>query len=296
MRLALPFLLLAAPACAEMLRPPLDCDLGRTCFVQQYPDADPGPGVADFTGGPLSYDGHDGTDFRVADLEALDDAPPVIAPADGTVLRARDDVPGGAFPEGQDCGNGLVIDHGEGVTTQLCHLAPGLMVAPGDVVVAGQPLGRIGMTGATEFPHVEIVVRRDGEVVDPYIAGLWTEPPAYQPGGLLSVGFAPEVPDYADVQAGTADADRLAPTDALVIWALLFGGREGDVMEFAIDGPDGRMFDHSETLTRTQAQVYRAAGRRAPPEGWPAGGYAGTIHLIRDGTRIDAREVTIQVR
>ena len=289
--------LLAAPAAAQpLLSLPLDCDLGRTCDIQQYPDADPGPGAADFAGGPLSYDGHRGTDLRVADLAALDAAPPVLAPAEGTVLRVRDDVPDGAFPEGQDCGNGVVIDHGGGLETQLCHLAAGsVAVAPGDAVARGQPVARIGMTGRTAFPHVHVTVRRDGAVVDPFVEGLWADPPAYAPGGVLAAGFAAAVPDYDAVKAGTAAAAALAPGDAMVLWGHAFGPRAGDALALTIRRGDETVFDHVAPFERTQAQAFRAAGRRAPEGGWPPGLYEGEARLIRDGAALDAETVTIRV-
>ena len=43
----------------------VDCDMGRVCVVQNYVDMDPGPEARDQTGGPLTYDGQKGVDFRV---------------------------------------------------------------------------------------------------------------------------------------------------------------------------------------------------------------------------------------
>ncbi|UWQ22484.1 M23 family metallopeptidase [Jannaschia sp. W003] len=292
-------LLAAVPAAAQgPLSLPLDCVLGETCFIQQLPDADPGPGAVDGFGGTLTYDGHTGTDLRVADLAALAGAPPVTAPADGTVLRVRGDVPEGTHPEGQDCGNGLVIDHGAGLETQLCHLAPGsIPVRAGERVARGQPVGRIGRTGRTEFPHVHLTVRRGGAVVDPFAEGLWAEPVPVAPGGLLSAGFADGVPDYDAVKAGTAAADALARTAPMVLWAQMFGTRAGDALRLRIEGPDGgEVFARDVALDRTQAQGFRAAGRRAPAGGWPRGDYRGTATLLRDGEGLAARTVTIPVR
>ena len=63
--LALPF---ASPVLAEgfLISPPLDCDLGTDCFIQQYVDSDPSSDAMDFTCAALSYDGHKGTDFPLA--------------------------------------------------------------------------------------------------------------------------------------------------------------------------------------------------------------------------------------
>ena len=294
---------LALPATAQpVLRLPLDCTPGEDCFLQHYVDRDPGPGAVDWTGGSLTYDGHKGTDLRLADLSAMRAGVPVLAPAAGIVTAVRGDMADvemedRAALDGRDCGNGLVLDHGDGWETQLCHLALGsVSVAPGQSVAAGEPVGEVGLSGATQFPHVHLSVRHDGMVVDPFVDGLWQEAPAYEPGGLMAAGFAAGVPDYQEVKAGTAAAEAL-PSDspALVIWAFAFGSRQGDVVRLTFDGPDGaEAFTTDIVLERGQAQLFRAAGRRARPGGWTAGTYAGRAVLLRDGAEID--RIATQVR
>lgn len=286
-----------AVADSPRLSPPLVCDPAEICVIQQYPDADPGPGARDFSGGPLSYDGHQGTDFRVADYADLTDAPPVLAPAPGRVLRLRNDVPDGTFSEGQDCGNGLVLDHGDGLTTQLCHLAQGsIKVRPGEQVQRGQPVGRIGTTGRTEFPHVHLTVRKNNSVVDPFVEDLWRDPLPYSEGGFLSAGFSDKVPDYLDVKAGTEDRNTLQRSNPLVLWGYFFGGRAGDTVIFEISGPSGVVFSHETQIDRTQAQAFRAAGRRPPDGVWPVGVYIGSLRLIRDGAELDRIEADVSLR
>ena len=48
---------------------PLECTMGGDCFVQNYVDHDPGPGFKDFHCGTMTYDGHDGTDFRIPSIK-----------------------------------------------------------------------------------------------------------------------------------------------------------------------------------------------------------------------------------
>lgn len=260
----------------------------------------------------LSYDGHQGTDIRVPDMEALARGVPILAAAPGTVRGTRNSLPdtgADGFPEGQDCGNGVVIDHGDGWQTQYCHMAQGTVsVTQGDVVEAGQPIGTMGFSGNTAFPHLHITVRRNDDVIDPFAPmgadpcgpaarTLWAEDVPLAQGGILSIGFAPGVPTYADIQAGSADADTLPATgDALVIWGFFHGGRAGDVVTATITGPDGAPY-HSQdiTLERTQAQLFRATGRRIRTA-LPAGDYTGTISLIRDGITLDTATATIPLR
>ncbi len=99
-----------------ILEVPVDCGLGALCVVQNYVDQDPGPGAADHTCGPLSYDGHRGVDFRVAGVAEMSAGVPVLAAASGLVIVARDGRPDGPAQPSKtgtpDSGNAVVIDHG----------------------------------------------------------------------------------------------------------------------------------------------------------------------------------------
>lgn len=300
----------SAAAADPALTFPVACDLGATCFLQQTIDRDPGPGWRDFTCGAASYDGHTGTDIRLADLEAMAAGVAVVAALPGIVRAVRDGLPdtgSDGAPEGQGCGNGVAITHADGWETQYCHLMQGsVAVRPGAQVAAGAQLGRIGYSGNTEFPHLEFILRRDGAIVDPFdpsdlatcgtgAPALWAEPVAARLSGLLSIGFADGVPDFDAIKAGTADAAAL-PTDApaLVLWAFLHGAAPGDTVTLRITGPDGGVVhDDTVALDRAQAQLFRAAGRRGPAGGWPAGLYSGEVVLIRDGVAIDRRSAAI---
>ena len=85
-------LALASPAGAFNLGFPLRCDLGKTCYIQQYIDHDTGPKAADFTCGSLSYDGHDGTDLALPTRAAMQAGVDVLAAQAGTVKGLRDGV------------------------------------------------------------------------------------------------------------------------------------------------------------------------------------------------------------
>ena len=160
----------------EKLLAPVACNLGRDCFVQQYPDMDPGKESQDPFCGSATYDGHDGTDFRIRSMKDADQNVPVVAVAAGTVLRVRDGEPDQLVTsdaerkrvEDRECGNGIVIAHSDGIETQLCHLKQGsISVRPGETVTAGQQVGAVGASGLAQFPHVHLSVRKDGEAIDP---------------------------------------------------------------------------------------------------------------------------------
>jgi len=155
---------------------PVNCKLGLDCFVQQMPDVDPGPGTMDSLCGKATYQGHDGWDIRLRSLSDIAQDVPVTAVADGTVSRIRDGVPDQIFDAANDrlrlrdreCGNGMVIDHQGGLSSQYCHLKNGsLSVRSGMEVRKGERIGSIGSSGAAEFPHVHLSVRLDGKMVEP---------------------------------------------------------------------------------------------------------------------------------
>jgi murein DD-endopeptidase MepM/ murein hydrolase activator NlpD len=197
---------------------PVDCTLGDTCHIQQYFDHDAGLGASDFTCGPLSYDGHDGTDIALATRIAMAAGVAVLAAAPGTVRGVRDGVEDFLPPQdGRECGNGVLIDHGAGWVTQYCHLRQGsVRVSPGDVVAPGTPLGLIGQSGMADFPHLHLSVRQNGVERDPFApnsttcgtepgAALWAAPLPYEPGGFLVAGRgAGAMPARMASKSGTA--------------------------------------------------------------------------------------------
>src|SRR5262249_7391906 len=195
------------------LQLPINCAIGLTCEIQNYVDLDPSSQARDYQCGSRTYDGHKGIDFRLPSLRAQRTGVNVLAAAPGRVLRVRDGVPdisvhqrGIGAVNGRECGNGVVIDHGEGWSTQYCHMAQGsLLVNPGDKVEASQPLGLVGLSGMTEYPHLHFGVTFQGKLVEPFAFGapegscgggrsLWKpalrSALAYTPRAVLNMGFA----------------------------------------------------------------------------------------------------------
>jgi murein DD-endopeptidase MepM/ murein hydrolase activator NlpD len=66
-----------------------------------------------------------------------------------------------------------VIVHDQGWETQYCHLKHGsISVKVGDTVQVGDVLGKIGLSGRTQFPHVHVSVRHNGTRIDPRLRHL----------------------------------------------------------------------------------------------------------------------------
>lgn len=304
---------------------PLACEPGRTCFVQHHVDHDAGPDARDYACGSRTYDKHNGTDLRVpSKLDAAGPPGVVLAVAPGRVLRARADIADVSVREtglgavaGRECGNGLVIDHGKGWESQYCHLAKGsLRVSPGDPVVSGQPIGQIGMSGASEFPHLHLTIRHQGKVVDPFAASLkagdcdplatkgradnlW-EPSvrtalAYRAGTILNTGFTAGPVDMAMIENGEVTAvDRDAP--ALVAYVRSIGLQAGDVLALTLIGPDGAVLAERREapLVRARAQSLIFAGRRRPADGWAPGAYRATFTIKRGDAIAGQTEIAIE--
>jgi hypothetical protein len=297
-------------AAAPALNFPLDCTIGSTCEVQHYMDDDPGPGVRDYRGGRRTYEGHNGIDLRVKDM-ATAAKTAVLAAAPGRVARLRDGVAdvsiraeGAPSVKGQECGNGVVIDHGDGWETQYCHLARGsITVKVGDQVKPGQPIARVGLSGDTEFAHLHLSVRHGSTVIDPFAPGpgaapLWTPAAmtrlAYKAGAVLNAGFASGPVEMPALEAGAPAAPgREAPY--LVAYVRAIELESGDVVELVLKGPGGAVLAQNQvTLDRDKAQYMRFVGKKRPATGWPAGRYEASYQVRRGGKTVIARDFTQQ--
>ncbi|MGV8987590.1 MAG: M23 family metallopeptidase [Cypionkella sp.] len=305
-RLLTILLALASPAGAFQLAWPVDCTLGQTCHIQHYVDRDLGPGARDFTCGTLSYDGHDGTDIALPDAAAMAAGVDILAAAPGRVLGVRDGVQDFLPPEaGKECGNGVIVDDGDGWQTQYCHMKQGsVVVRKGDTLAVGTKLGLVGQSGAADFPHLHLTVRQNGKALDPFAPdqttcgtpasqGLWATPLPYEAGGFLAAGFLSQVPQFKAIQAGLPTLPLPSDAPALVLWAEVFGGQAGDVIEFSIKSPDGSSFlQTTANLEKNQEQLFRAVGKKlhAP---LATGTYSGEARLIRKG--VEVGRIAVQV-
>ena len=288
---------------------PIACEPGRTCYIQNYRDADPSASARDYKCGTRTYDGHNGTDFRSPSLASQKAGVEVLASASGRVLRIREGAPDGAFGKSAreavrhiECGNGVVIEHPEQWQTQYCHMASGsLLVKPGESVKAGQPLGRVGLSGLTEYPHLHFTVRHKGAVVDPFAYGaasdacgggelLWR--PAlhaqlvYQERAILNAGFASGPLTMELIEDGSAGKELpSASAAAIVAFIRAIGLKTGDAQRLVLKDPTGNVIaeNRASQLEKDKAQYMLFTGKKRPPSGWDRGTYKATYVVERDG-------------
>jgi murein DD-endopeptidase len=295
---------------------PAKCQLGTNCWIANYVDVDAAVGQhVDFSCGSQTYDGHDGVDIAVRDAVAMRRGVEVLTAANGTVLRVRDGVEDrepkpdelrSILDGNRGCGNGVVIDHGSGWQTIYCHLKQGsVAVAPRQQVKAGDVIGKVGQSGAAEFPHLHFGVLRNGKKVDPFTGTeigtkacgtdgaepLWQAGSniAYSPFSLYAAGFAPGAVDYEQIKkdAGTPDKLRRAELKVLSFWMVYFGAALGDRVSIEVMDPQGKVFvQHEFVQKKNRARQFFFTGKKAAGETLIPGIYTGKATVVREGATV----------
>jgi hypothetical protein len=304
-----------------VLARPVNCELGKSCYIQNYVDHDSSEKALDYKCGHQTYDGHDGTDIRLPDLEVQKRGVEVLAAVAGKIKYVRDGmddvsvrIAGRNLIVGRECGNGVLIDHEQGWTTQYCHLAKGsLQVTPGEQVIAGQILGLIGWSGDTEFPHLHFTVRHNQIVVDPFAyeaeqnscnrgQPIWTpdllNEMQYQTRQMLNFGFSDVPPTMDMIETGEIKQHVVSSnSDALVAYIRTIGLEMGDEQTLEIWEPSGRLLVQSRlpALQREKAQMFISAGKRLKGSRWPRGKYQATYIVTKNGIEVRRKTFEIQL-
>lgn len=115
-------------------------------------------GKQTLNGAPYNHKGIDLVKYR----NQLDE---IVAAQKGKVVGVRKDVKG--FVNGS-YGNYVKLEHEDGYETLYAHMSHGsVKVSIGDVVEAGEVIGRMGATGMAYGAHLHFEVRKNGKVTDP---------------------------------------------------------------------------------------------------------------------------------
>jgi hypothetical protein len=277
----------------------------------------------DYMCGTLTYNGHNGTDFRLPSRAAEQAHVHVLAAADGEVVRTRDGIDDVAIePEGRDkvsgheCGNGVVIKHSQNLETQYCHMAKGsIAVKPRDAVKAGQVLGDVGMSGLTEYPHLHFILRRGGKVIDPFADGRspgacngsaeshWHESIraqlSYSPRTILNFGFTTDTVTNESMESGaTLQRQPTMDSEAIVAFIRTIGLKAGDVQTLTLRDPAGKVLAENRpvALERNKAQAILFSGKKRAKRDWDKGLYTATYVVRRDDKSLLEKQFQVELR
>lgn len=138
----------------------------------------------------------------------------ICAAWDGVVTKVCNWVTG--FSTTESRGNYVVIDHGNGYTTEYYHLKYGtICVEVGDVVSAGQKIGYMGSTGYSTGAHLHFQLEYNDMPIDPqpYLTGEET------------IEMKTETPETNDVEFDNEPAEW---SREAVEWAVANGIMYGD--------------------------------------------------------------------
>lgn len=140
---------------------------------------------------------HTGQDF------AAPIGTPVYASATGTVSIEKTDW----------AGQLVRIDHGAGVETSYAHMSK-VLVADGETVTAGSPIGAVGSQGNSTGPHLHFEILLDGSAIDPMSV---LAPTSFSAAGPIVNGALPT----SSLCAATADGSQVLRCDAAVAFRLM---------------------------------------------------------------------------
>lgn len=302
---------------------PIDCSLEQDCWVVNYVDVNAAEDAhQDFMCGHKTYEGHKGTDFAIRSRVEMAVGVNVLAGASGKVLRVRDGENDAMKSEEQyeairaankDCGNGLLIDHGQGLQSFYCHLKNGsIIVKPGDVVEEGQVLGQVGQSGYSEFPHLHFALIHKGAHIDPFTGvsleqgcgkfegSLWKDELKYSPYAVFDGGFAEDVPDFETIKRGAVHKQifQSGAQDKLIYWSGFYHAELGDEVRLEIIAPDGALFVQRDIVIEKarKRQNFYYVGRMLKGADLEKGAYVGRAIYKRKGfePRVYTHEMIVQ--
>ncbi|MFK7839270.1 MAG: M23 family metallopeptidase [Bdellovibrionales bacterium] len=301
---------------------PLDCTLNKDCWVVNYVDIDTHEKNAlDFTCAKKTQEGHEGTDFAIRSRIEMKKGVNVLAAKDGKVLRLREglnDTPKSEDDyknisnENKDCGNGIILDHGNGLLTYYCHLKENsIKVAINDNVQKGDIIAQVGQSGLARYPHLHFTVIWEGGQIDPFTGqlkeegcgrfkqNLWEDELTYDPYTIFDGGFASNVPDFEIIKQGQNHPNHLPQTsEALVYWVGFYHANIGDEITLTITDPDGEVWAQREHVIEKNRELpsYQYTGRQLKKPALNPGQYEGKIQYKKKGHPVKTLTHTIEIK
>lgn len=224
---------------------PLQGEEGVAWVVQNYVDLDPSTGILDYLGGSKSYDGHRGVDIDVPTFRAMDNDVPILAAAGGTVIGFYDD----NFDRNTECigdWNFVSVRSDLGHEMIYGHLKQdSVAVAMGQRVEAGDVLGVVGSSGCSSGPHLHLeIYDAEGALVDPFLDGMWNNPPAYDTAmSVMDIVVTEQgLNSVEEVIDPVANETVFTQSDSFSVGVSLAGGEAGQVLTLQVLQPGGSVY------------------------------------------------------
>lgn len=262
---------------------PIDCKIGENCWISRYFNHGTANAPKDYKGGRLTDSDHQGIDFALSSYEKLSDGVNVIAVADGIVEGVRDGEEDIKLPYksrdsiiGKECGNGIMLSHTNGYSTQYCHLKKGsLKVKTGDKLKRGDIIGQVGLSGQTEYPHMHLSVYQNKKQIDPFlpVAGkykegrtLWSiktqQELTYEPGSIFNYGIDINVPQQP-YDEKLKHHNEITDPERIIGWAMFFKCNEGSSVSIELKNPKDQSFHYTEQkIPSYKARYILFAGKK----------------------------------
>lgn len=230
------------PAPPVLLQSPIVGVPGENLWYGAYVDH----GGVDYNCGIKYYGGHRGVDILLRNFQVQDSGVTVVAAAAGRVIFIRDGLPDRSTVNGSGgFGNHVILEHGSSPTTTYGHLRAGsILVQQDQEVTAGQPLGLVGSSGNSNWPHLHFEV---GSSQDPFsgpcntVATRWQNQLPYQDAfAVLDAGLTDrQSVSFADLLERIPDLESFATASApsLLFWIELSNIRAG-ATRFVLRRPD----------------------------------------------------------
>lgn len=184
---------------------------------------------------------------------------PVLAPCSGviasTVSHVEDNLPGQNNPDA-NWGNFVLIYSDAGYYVVLAHLQKdSAAVVPGQRVVRGMPLGRVGSSGRSPIPHLHMHVQNSA------FLGAATRPFCIK----QYITTAPETGGEVFHTSGFPSAgEQVRPTTYHAPLAeALYGWLPGEY-RYRITGENGKSWEETLLLDFDESGRYRLRSRRHP--------------------------------
>jgi murein DD-endopeptidase len=242
---------------------PVNCTLGEDCFILFYPDAYNTTRQADHKCGLRTFDQNQATVITSHSIQQMLNGIAVLAAADGKVTKVKkdselsDDDNQYIKNSSENCGNQVVISHGQGWETHYCFLKPdSILVSEKQLIKKGEQIAEMGSVGYTQsLPNLYFYVYHNNKAVDPFVGPmtyhacntvqkpLWDTMIPYQSINIIGAGVddRPINRDYI-TEFGGMHKNRINSTSKnFGFWIFVAGLLDGDEEIFEVYEPGGNL-------------------------------------------------------